>query len=577
VATYQITSPDGKTYEITAPDEASEEEVLAYAQQQFSKPQAAPEAPADPTGSFVENLAAGAGRGIVNMGRGLKQRLDEGAAWLEKTVEGPSLASQVTGQHEPTSAIGKLGRALGMPTAQQAKATTQAEIDESRKLDAPLMSTAGGKIGNFVGTAAPAIVLSAIPSAIPVTNTYAMQTALGAATGAAQPTSGNESALVNTALGAAGGAVGKAVGNKLESSAKKVAGALASQKSQNAMRDSVAQKARAAGYTIPPSQTNPSMINRVLEGISGKAATGQQASKANQSITKSLVAKELNIPEVTPANVAGVRANAGKAYEAVKQQQPFDVDTQFVTDIAGIGGANRATANAFPSLRNNDVDTLLADFTGKTQFPADASVEALKQLRHNAKMHYKGAAVSGAPEKEGLAHAERQIAEALEGVMGRNLSTKAPGLYPEFQQARTNIAKAHTVEDALNEATGTVDPMVFAKQYEKGAPLSGNMETIAQVADAFPDAMKITKGSTLPLSPLDYALAGGLAGVGSYNDNPWLGALALARPGVRATILSKPYQQLMGQQSYTSAALPASRVARALLPSTPVLTQIEQQ
>jgi hypothetical protein len=35
--------------------------------------------------------------------------------------------------------------------------------------------------------------------------------------------------------------------------------------------------AHAAGYTIPPTQSNPSVLNRVLEGTAGKITTAQQA------------------------------------------------------------------------------------------------------------------------------------------------------------------------------------------------------------------------------------------------------------------------------------------------------------
>ena len=42
MATFEITAPDGSVFEITAPDDATEEQVLAYAQQQFGGGQAAP-------------------------------------------------------------------------------------------------------------------------------------------------------------------------------------------------------------------------------------------------------------------------------------------------------------------------------------------------------------------------------------------------------------------------------------------------------------------------------------------------------------------------------------------------------
>ncbi len=35
MATYKITAPDGNAYNVTAPDDASQEQVLAYAQKSY--------------------------------------------------------------------------------------------------------------------------------------------------------------------------------------------------------------------------------------------------------------------------------------------------------------------------------------------------------------------------------------------------------------------------------------------------------------------------------------------------------------------------------------------------------------
>ena len=37
MATYVITSPSGEEFEVTAPDDATEEQVLAYAKSEFAK------------------------------------------------------------------------------------------------------------------------------------------------------------------------------------------------------------------------------------------------------------------------------------------------------------------------------------------------------------------------------------------------------------------------------------------------------------------------------------------------------------------------------------------------------------
>jgi hypothetical protein len=82
-----------------------------------------------------------------------------------------------------------------------------AEIAEKRQLDAPLMSTAGGK----VGAALPYAGMALLPGA----NTYAGAAAYGGMAGAAQPTLSNESTVANTAIGAGLGLTGQKVGSIL--------------------------------------------------------------------------------------------------------------------------------------------------------------------------------------------------------------------------------------------------------------------------------------------------------------------------------------------------------------------------
>ena len=45
------------------------------------------------------------------------------------------------------------------------------------------------------------------------------------------------------------------------------------------------QAARSQGYVIPPTQANPTLGNRLLEGMAGKLTTAQNASAANQGVT----------------------------------------------------------------------------------------------------------------------------------------------------------------------------------------------------------------------------------------------------------------------------------------------------
>ncbi|MGC4395988.1 hypothetical protein [Hydrogenophaga sp. T2] len=77
---YRITGPDGATYEINAPDGASEQDVLAYAKQNFAPPAAAaPAAPAAPTAPKVEAPTSG-------LAMGLRDPVDAGAQLLRRVV-----------------------------------------------------------------------------------------------------------------------------------------------------------------------------------------------------------------------------------------------------------------------------------------------------------------------------------------------------------------------------------------------------------------------------------------------------------------------------------------------------------
>lgn len=121
-----------------------------------------------PTGSTSENLRAGAGKAFYDMGRGVKQ---------------------LTGN------------------------MSREEVDATKAMDAPLMSTGAGKVGYIGGNVALALPTAAIPGA----NTYTGAALIGAGLGALQPVGTRDSRMLNSGIGAAGGVAGKFVGDRLSS------------------------------------------------------------------------------------------------------------------------------------------------------------------------------------------------------------------------------------------------------------------------------------------------------------------------------------------------------------------------
>jgi hypothetical protein len=94
---------------------------------------------------------------------------------------------------------------------------------------------------------------------------------------------------------------------------------------------------------------------------------------------------------------------------------------------------------------------------------------------------------------------------------------------------------SHTVENALTEATGNVSATKLGQQLTKGKPLSGELETAARFAQAFPKAAKEVNESMPGISPLDYYGSVGAAGL---FQNPTLLMIPAIRMGIREALLS---------------------------------------
>lgn len=481
--------------------------------------------PVDPTSGMGTGqlLAAGAGRALSDIGRGIRQRF---------------------GLTEP------------------------GEVEAARAQDAPLMARRAGQVGNFAGAMGAALPAMLIPGV----NTAVGATALGAAMGAAQPTAEGESVLLNTGLGAAGGAAGKYLGDKItgafanRAAAQQAAGATAA--AQNAPRDAVLTAAREAGYVVPGSQVAPaSATNRVVESVGGKAATAQLASERNQVVTNNLTRKALGLAEdapLTEAALEGIRKTAGQAYEAIKTLPGrFQADTAFRRDVAALGSDFAKAAKEFPEIAGNEaIATLQTALQRPGSMAPDVAMELVKKLRFDAGKNFKA---FDDPAKAALAKAQRGAADAVESLIERDLLRQGKGdLVPAFREARTLIAKSHDVESALLEG-GNISAKALAKIGDKH-PLSGELGLISKFAGTFEkSAQNPSQATGAGVSNLMALGSGGLGmGGAALTDSPYGAAAGLAPfllpPAARNIALSNIYQRLLASPSYASGGGPVNSV-----------------
>lgn len=496
----------------------------------------APEAPPDPTGSFGENVVAGIGRAMVRSGRAVKEAIDVPAQALERTFGGQGVS-----------------RALGMPTAAESAATTQANLAEAERLDAPLMATTGGKVGDVIGN----VAMFAPTIAIPGANTATGAGLIGAV-GSALTTPGDLAERGKAgALGAVGGAGGQIVGRKIaQAAAGRIAAKpieAANRAQQNAVRDTTLKAATDAGYVVPPSTTNPTVKNRLLESISGKAQTQQMASVKNQQVTNQLARQSLGLADNTPITLdalQGIRSKAGEVYAEVAGSGRVIADPKYAKDLLDLSKKADRLNIDFPDLKVGAKDEIvnLTNSLTRREFDAESAVELVKTLRADGAGNLSPLVRAANPEKFALGKAQLKAAEVVENQLMRALTAKGrPDLGDAFDQARTQIAKTYSVQNALNESTGNVVAGNLAKQMKKGKYLSDGLDTAAKFAQSFPKAAAEIKDSA-GVSALD-AFTG--LGLGMVTGNPLaVAAPAVARMGTRSAILSGPGQRLLAQPRY---------------------------
>lgn len=420
---------------------------------------------ADPTADmgFLERMRAGAGKAFADVGRGAAQLVGMG------------------------------------PTGD--------EVAESKRLDQPLMNTAGGITGNIAGN----VAMLAPAAMIPGANTVAGAGAIGAITGALQPAESAMDRAKNMATGGAFGAGAQYLGTtgaqKMGEWSARRSAEQAAEKARNTVADETLRRGREAGYVVPPSSVVDSFVGRRLEGVAGKAAIGQEAAIRNQQVTDRLAREAASLG---PDEAISLQALRGARHQLAAPHR----------EIAAISPA------------------------------AARDLEALQMARHESKLAWKEYGRQGVRTAYNDAVAADANVQRLTQALEQHAANAGkPELAASLKEASRKIAQNHQVQAALNRGTGEVDASVIGRALDNGAPLSGPLETIGRFQQSFKPYMR--EGSTIPtpgVSKLEALAAALLSASGGAAAGPWgmlAGALPLASGPTRAALLSRPVQDAM--------------------------------
>lgn len=266
------------------------------------------------------------------------------------------------------------------------------------------------------------------------------------------------------------------------------------------------------GLVVSPSSANRSTIS---ETLAGTPQVREGASLRNEAAINDVAAQYLGLPaktSLTPQTLDNVLSNALDKYAPIKKLPAMATDDQYLTDLhkidANFGGSQIAGSN---SRVNALIDrALVPSLTG------EQALKNIQELRFNSNKNYR----SDDPAVVNEARAQRAVADALEGVIERQ-GNGPPSVMKDYRDARQQIARLNTIQDAINPGTGNVNIQKIANS---GAPLTGDMAAAAQFARAFPRDVRPDMSTGPLLSQMGQygAVAGGAFG------SPARGALMTA-------------------------------------------------
>lgn len=454
--------------------------------------------------------------------------------WLERGLAGIGKAFADTGEGIAQLTDRPLDAVAGGNRVDQRRA----QIAETRQLDAPLMDTTAGTVGNVLGNAA-------LVAAVPGGSTLRGAAAVGGGLGLLQPSESNGETLTNVALGAGGGAAGHGVANLIGSTAQR-AGTLLTQGQQDA-----AAAGQRMGMRLTPGKASGSTALQKMEaGLEANPLTtgGFDAIKrTNQRALNRAAARSIgeNVDEVSSAVLSRAEDRIGRVFDSVADATPVRLDPQtvggqlrqLVQDTEGLIGNNGR-------LTDNGLIQRLDDFVNTN---GGASREQLRALSSKLGKAARSNMTSQAGDRElgqALFGAQSIVEDAIEGSLGNAQRAS----YGEARGQYRNLMNLLSGQ-AVNEASGNVNARSLASVlrskdragYTMGRNAS-DLNDATRFVKAFPEVVGDSGTATRSMGPTDYLM--GLPGnllTRAYLSRP---VAAAARGGVGAAgVASRLTQQ----------------------------------
>ena len=293
-----------------------------------------------------------------------------------------------------------------------------------------------------------------------------------------------------------------------------------------------------AGLYVPRSNIKETVLTNLGERFGGKEAIEASARAKNQPIFNSLAAKSLGIADdtsITPEVLKGIREEAGKAYEAVKNVGTLTANKQYKNGLDKVRSEMSGASKDFPELASADVKKLVSSLNKKT-ISSEGAVEMVKNLRNAAKSNL-GPMASA--EQRLLGKAQRKSADLLDDLIESNIEpTLGKEMLTSYRKARELIAKTYTVENAL--IGQNVSAQKIARTGKK-IDLTGELKQISDFATSFNKLSRVEMGAPPSGGLLEPLIYGGIGGLTSGGTGTAAAAIPIiGKPIARKLMVTVP-------------------------------------
>jgi len=355
----------------------------------------------------------------------------------------------------------------------------RAEVDESRKYDAPLTRTLPGLLGNIGAGVATAAPIAAIPGA----NSYLGAGLTGAAFGATDPVGTGDSRLKNMGFGAAGGVAGQAGANMLGRMIRPVQAELSPELS------ALAKKAAAEGIDLNAAQLTGSKPLKTIDSVmdvlpftADKQAAIKDAQRQayNRAILKNIGE---SADRATPDVLNNARTRMGSEFERLAANNTVGLGNDFLTSLSKIDSTINPFSN--PAIKST-VDKGL-DLAAK----GTLSGSEYQAIRSTLTKQSSDAFKSGNSE---LGQALKTVRNSLDDAAGASISAADKDAWNLVRKQWGNLKSIETAAAPVSAdaVAGNISPAKLAQaimQNNKQGMIYGTgdqaMPDLARIGQAF--------------------------------------------------------------------------------------------